>query len=667
MAGDAGVVRAVLDGLPEAAHVYDAAWRWVYLNPAAQARVRSLGHDPALLVGQCVWDVFPASVGGPAHEAAMRAGRERREVLVESRELVLDQERTYQTRIVPIAGGYVSLTRDVTEATRTGEELRRWSELVANTTHCLGIVDARSDTITLVNPALAHLLGYEPGEMQGMPVQAFYAPDARAAMPDAVRTAHERGQVAYDTTYLRKDGTTLPVRVELATIYHDDGRPHYRIANVEDVRELMRLEARQRFLALASARLSGTLDSEATSRELVRLAVPFLADWATFHVLDPTDARVRLVAVEHRDPHRAALLHRLAGRHAARADATTGLARALRTGVPELVPHVTYGMLTEQVGDAEQLALLHAIGLRSVMHVPLVARGRILGALSFAVAESGRGYTADDLALAEEFAQRAALAVDNARLFGAERAARAEAEAAREAAEAANRAKSEFLTIMSHELRTPLNGIAGYTELLQMGLFGPVTDAQRENLERIRRSEQQLLALINDLLNFARLESGRVEYALAPTPVAMLVQDVVEIVAPQAAGKGLRLAVQPVAPHVVRVDAERVRQVLLNLLSNAVRFTPAGGRIELAVEDAADAVRIHVRDTGPGIPAEHLERIFEPFVQLGRSLHSPRDGSGLGLAISRDLARGMGGDLVAHSVVGEGSTFTFILPRHGAG
>ena len=230
-------------------------------------------------------------------------------------------------------------------------------------------------------------------------------------------------------------------------------------------------------------------------------------------------------------------------------------------------------------------------------------------------------------------------------------------------AEASNRTKSEFLAAMSHELRTPLNAIGGYVDLLTYGVHGELNEEQIEALERVRTSQGHLLNLINDLLNFSRIEAGRLTYDIRPVSLVEVVRNVVSMVEPQAQARDIALTWHDDVDGLALADRARLEQVLLNLVTNAVKYTAPGGRMEVRQSAEGDHVAFEVSDTGVGIPAEHLESIFEPFTQVGRTLASEHEGTGLGLAISRDLARAMDGDLTVVSTVGEGSTFTLTLPR----
>ncbi|HKP74935.1 MAG TPA: ATP-binding protein [Longimicrobiaceae bacterium] len=429
---------------------------------------------------------------------------------------------------------------------------------------------------------------------------------------------------------------------------------------MQDVTERRRAQDADAFLAEASRVLSSSLDYEATLAALAQAAVPALADWCAVDMLaDPTSdewpPRVERLAVVHQDPAKVEWARELAKRQPPDWEANTGLARVLRDGVTEFYPRIDEQVLAATVRTPEQLELVRELSLAAAILVPLVARGRTLGAFTLVMAESGRHYADADRRLAEDLGQRAAIAVDNARLYR-------EAERARLEAENANRAKSDFLATMSHELRTPLNAIGGYTELLEMGLRGPLNAQQHADLERIRRSQEHLLALINAVLNFARLEAGHVTFELVDFRVDELLQQAVELVLPQARARQIELPPAACAPVVAHADPDKVRQVVLNLLSNALKFTSVGGTVSVTCERVEEMVSIRVRDTGIGISAENLQQVFDPFVQVGRSLSSPTEGAGLGLAISRDLARAMDGELTADSVSGEGSTFTLTLP-----
>jgi signal transduction histidine kinase len=387
-------------------------------------------------------------------------------------------------------------------------------------------------------------------------------------------------------------------------------------------------------------------------------------------LLEP-DGTLHRVGMHHVDPHKIHLLHELTARYPDDPSSQHGVYKVARTGLA-LHGEVSDDVVDVVAVDAEHARLIRALGLKSYVVAPLLGRDGVIGAITL-VHDSPRPALAEaDLRLAGEIGRRAGLAIDNARLYRSVLAAREqlatqaqEAHAARAEAESANRAKAEFLATISHELRTPINAALGYSELLAMGVRGPVTQAQLDDLDRISRSQRRLLSLVNDILNFARLEAGQVDFRITNVALDDVLESIEAMIAPQVAMKGLTYAQIGCDENVtLRADDEKLQQVLLNLLTNAVKFTDAGGRIDLICTVDDTWVELIVRDTGRGIAADQLERVFEAFVQVDRHLtHISQQGVGLGLAISRDLMRGMGGDLRVSSRVGTGSTFVARLPR----
>jgi signal transduction histidine kinase/CHASE3 domain sensor protein len=469
------------------------------------------------------------------------------------------------------------------------------------------------------------------------------------------------------------------------------------------VADQQRAEDAQRFLADASAALASSLDLETTLERVAELAVPVIADWCAVDLAQP-DGSIRRVAMAHSELESAEFAARMQERYPADPHTTYGVPHAIRTREPELASDVAGSIRTSAARDAEYLQALRTMGLTSYMIVPLLARDQVLGAMTFVSAESKRHYGPRDLDVATDLARRAAVAIDNARLFhdveesrqqleqqatemeaqaeelaraatradamneelqrtNAELAVRTEAaEMARARAVVANRAKSDFLAVMSHELRTPLQAIIGYTDLIADGITGPVNEAQRDQLGRVQASGHHLLSLIDQILTFSRVDAGKEPVHVERVDVCNLAREAVALVEPNAHTKGIGISVHigPRTCH-IETDPTKVRQILLNLLSNAVKFTDHG-EVTLTLRAEAERVTLAVRDTGVGISSENLERIFDPFWQVERMRARRIAGTGLGLSVTRKLARLLGGDVSVESEVGRGSTFTVWLP-----
>jgi signal transduction histidine kinase len=429
----------------------------------------------------------------------------------------------------------------------------------------------------------------------------------------------------------------------------------------EDARRLIRARAarsaaelsarRFRFLAEATSVLSSSLDYEMTLAALARLCVSEMADWALVYIVDD-DGKVHRLEVAHRDPSKVELVGELRDQPI-EPGGTHPVLGVLATGRPLLVRDVTRDQLGEIAQTPRHRELLMELGATSFMLVPLTARGRSLGAIGLVCTRRDTQFDDHDLALAENLASRASLAVDNARLY-------------REAQEA-TRTKTDLLTVISHDLRTPLNSIIGYAELLLMGVPEPLSQGTRERVERMRAGAQHLLHLINQLLTLSRLDAGREQVQAEDLDVCDLAREVAIVVEPLALERSLGFVVEvPDRAVCLRTDPGKLRQVLMNLAANAIKFTERG-EVRVRVEESPSGeAHIHVSDTGPGIAEEHLERIFEPFWQVDAAQRGNHGGTGLGLSVVARLVELLGGRIAVESRLGEGSTFTVTLPGVGA-
>ena len=537
--------------------------------------------------------------------------------------------------------------------------LEHQARLLASLGNAVIATDA-SGTIRFWNRAAEQLYGWTAEEVMGRDITAVTPTsehDARAIMESLARGESWHGAFSVR----RKDGTTFLADVTDTPVFDDQNTLIGIVGVSSDVSARHRSELRARFLAGAARALAAPLTADEVLAKLSAVSIPAFADLSiVYRIAD--DGRIHRVASSHVDPARQRLLEELERGYPVDVNSNAPVPLVFRTHEPLMLRDVSS---TDWDAPDEGYGRLAAgLDVCSLIAVPLVARGRAQGALVLAMAHnaaggSGRRFEKDDLIAAESLAGLSALALDNVMLLRVAERARAEAEEA-------NRAKSAFLASMSHELRTPLNAIAGYVELLEMGLRGPVSEAQRVDLGRIRRSQQHLTSLIDNVLNFVRLETGHLPFRIEDVPLESTLQRVEELVVPLLERKGLRFVRCPAPESVtVRADAEKLRQILLNLLTNAMKFTAVGGRVALTVAAEKESVRVSVHDTGVGIPPEMLAAIFEPFVQVGGRSSSPAEGVGLGLAISRDLARRMGGEIEVESEVGVGSTFTLRLAVTG--
>jgi len=410
------------------------------------------------------------------------------------------------------------------------------------------------------------------------------------------------------------------------------------------------------FLAEASRILADSLDYETTLTNVAQLSLPYFGAWCIVDLC--IDGAMRRAAIIHKDPRVQALLRTLESGWPPERDDPLGVPRAVRTRETEVIAAVSEEMLVAVSRSEENLRTLRLLGMGSLLVVPLLARGEVLGAITYVSASGGREYGGEDVALAEDLAGRCAIALDNSRLHR-------ELREARRLALEASAAKGHFLAVMSHELRTPLTGVVAYAELLETEVLGSMEARQREACARIKSNAWHMVSIIDEILSYSQAEAGRMAANREETDVAEIARDVVLILEPEANQNRvtLRFECDEKTP-LLWTDPGKTRQILLNLIGNAIKFTKPGlitVKLDCDRSTSKD-IRIHVRDTGPGIAPEDQERIFEPFTQVDSSYSREGGGTGLGLAISRKLARLLDGDISVSSVPGEGSTFTLHLP-----
>jgi len=628
----------VLDRLHDAVIAYDREWRYSYLNRSAE---KYIGLPREALLGKVMWEAFPAALGSAAEVQLRRAaasdGPSEFEVIgpVTGHNLVV--------RAYPSEAGLVCYYRDVTAereavaALRASEE--KYRSIFENSLAGM-LLTRESGEILAANPAACQMLGRTEEEIcaegRGGVVDTS-DPKLAGFLAERARSGKALGELRLR----RKDGSTFPVQFASAVFEGAPGASGPRLTSLSfvDLGERERGERALAFLAEAGRALSASLDFEATLQALMGLVVPALADFCAVDLLE--GAQVRRAAVSHRSPEAEPLLARLRSSEFEQ-ETPPSVLEVLRTGEPLLVSTIDAAWLseTDRVGAFGEIA--RALEPRAVILVPMSVGGRCVGVLSMVMVGEGRPYDPFDLSVARRLAENAALAIENARHF--------------RAAVEARQLRDDMLGIVSHDLRSPLNAIE-----LTAVMMGRRCKEERPSIERITRVIRHANQLIEDLLIASRVEEGHLTLDRRRERVGALFDEVLELHSAQAEAASVRLVatVGEAVPELY-VDRHRVVRLLGNLVSNALKFTPAGGSISLDAQVGPEgAVVLSVTDTGRGIRADDLPRLFDRYWQGSQAR---RADAGLGLAIVKGIAEAHGGSVTVQSELGRGTRFEVTLP-----
>ncbi len=559
--------------------------------------------------------------------------------------------------------GRVWSFRDITEQRRAEHALRKHSEWLRVTLTGIGEAVITVDVegrVTSLNPVAELLTGWSTDDAQGMSIEDvihLINEESRQPVENPVSKSLREGRVvgpANHTVLIARDGTEHAIGDSAAPIRDVVGNVIGVVLIFRDVSDerkaelaLHRAARTTRFLADSSAALARPADSESTLQRIADLAVPIFADWCAVDIRN-ADGTTRRVAITHNDPITLQLVRDLQDKYHARPNETRGRA-SLRTGVSQWVPEIPDSLLAATALDEESLQLIRGLGLRSYISVPLKARdGDTLGALTFVMAESGRTYVADDLRAAEDLANRASIAIENSNLV--------------EALKESDRRKDEFLAVLAHELRNPLAPVRNAVEIMR-AKAPPVAELKWAG-DIIDRQVEQMTRLVDDLLDVSRISRGTIDLRIERIELSRVVADAVESCRPLIERRGHALSViLPPEPLFLNADPTRLAQILLNLLNNSAKYTERGGRIWLTATCEGAQVEIRVRDTGVGISASTLPRVFEMFTQVDRDLERSQGGLGIGLTLVKRLVESHGGTVEAHSPgLGKGSEFIVRLP-----
>ena len=531
--------------------------------------------------------------------------------------------------------------------------------LIENSLDAIVLINEEGN-ITYTSLSIERILGYTSEEFITFHASEVIHPDDQQPASDVFMKllSEQGGSVTTQYRVRHKNGSWRWVEGTWKNLLSD---PHIQsvVINIHDITERKQAEERQHLLDEASNILVSSLDHQITLKEVAGLIVPALADYCRIALLDASQ-QIKDISVNHIDPEKITLVKALYEQYKDRASSTHGLQRLLETGKAELISTISSEILEMVRDNPELLAIIDALGLQSYMGVPLIARGKTIGAIAFSSVQPHRHYTQGDLSFAEELARRIALVLDNARLYREAQEEIAERKQAEAQLRELERRKDEFISMASHELRTPVTSLKGFTNLFQRRLAKQADEKTLYYLKRMDTQLNKLTNLITDLLDMSKMQTGQLTYQEEPFDLNELVGETVESL--QAATTTHQLFIETTGAVQVVGDKDRIGQVLINLLTNAVKYSPQADKVIVRLTTDPENAVVSIQDFGIGIAEAHHNKIFERFYQVADPEERTFSGLGIGLHLSCEIVRRHGGNMWVESSKGNGATFYFTIP-----
>lgn len=645
------LLHQIVDRVPSMLAYWDAGQRCRFANRAYE---RWFGISPEAMIGKHLSELLGPlyKLNLPHIEGVLRGEPQEfeREIPDPAGGPARHSKANYLPDIADgVVRGFFVLVSDISDVKRAQLALReseaKFSGIISISSDAIISID-QDQQITMFNRGAEAIFGYEAAEVIGRPLGLL--------LPAALRDRHKQHVATFAAGSKlarqmgdrlpvfgrRKSGEEFPAEATISKLELASGT--VLTVALRDITERKALEMEPKVLADAGPVLASSLNYEDTLKSIARLIVGQLAEWCIVDMVEE-GAQAHRLTVAHADPAKASMCEQLA---ALQLDDRHILARrALETRQPELYEDLAPEVLESLARDAEHLRLLRLLGPRSAAAVPMISSHGVLGAIVLVSSRPGR-YTARDLGLVTELARRAALAIEHARLY--------------ETARRATQARDEVLGIVAHDVRSPLNSIGLAVKALERQFADSDETGGQRWMQMISRGVQRANRLIQDILDVTRIEAGALPITSHAVSAGRIARDALALLEMRASVACIELGVALDSELAeIWADDHRLLQVFENLIGNAIKFTPAGGRVTLGAQARAGEVLFSVADTGAGIPAESLPRVFDRFWQAKRN---ERSGAGLGLPICKGLVEAHGGRIWVESTPGHGSTFYFTIP-----